>query len=106
MSSTNSSCRRSVVVNLYRLSWICEVLGEQDEALKHLEEAREIANDAGFKHWIVVDVLVSLIKKYAERECMIKSMVCYVEAGEMAKSLPKHDSLPPSVVEMLKLMKI
>jgi tetratricopeptide (TPR) repeat protein len=106
MSLSKNRYRRDVVVNLYRLSWICEVLEEQDDALKHLEEAREVAKDAGFKHWIVVDVLGSLIKKYAETGCMIKSMMYYVEAGEIAMSLPEHGSLPPSILELLKLMKI
>ena len=106
MSLTKMSYRRNVVVNLYRLSGICEILKEQEEALKHLEDAREIAKDAGFKHWILVDILVGLTNKYAEMGYMIKSMVCYVEAGEIATSLPKHDSLPPSESNMLKLMKI
>ena len=105
-SLTKTSCNCYVVANLHRLSWTCEALGEQDDALKHLEEAREIAKDAGFKHWIVVDILVSLIKKYAEMGCMIKSIMCYVEAGEIAKSLPKDDSLALSILEMLQLMKI
>ena len=91
---------------LYRLGAACEVLGERDEALKHLEEARKIAKDAPFKDWVVVDVFVQLIKKYAKMGSINKSIMCYLEAGEMAKSLPKDDSLTPSTLDMLKLMKI
>jgi tetratricopeptide (TPR) repeat protein len=104
ISLTKNSCRSDVVVCLYRLSTFCEALGKL-EALQHLEEAGEVAKDAGFKE-CVVDIFVSLIKKYAEMGCMIKSMMYYVEAGEIAKSLPAHDSLSPSTLEMLKLMKI
>jgi tetratricopeptide (TPR) repeat protein len=105
ISLTKNSCRGDVVFRLYRLSTFCEALGEQDEALKHLEEAGMIAKAAGFKE-CVVDILVSLIKKYAETGCMIKSMMYYVEAGEIAKSLPAHDPRSPATLEMLKLMKI
>ena len=105
ISLTKNSCRGDVVFRLYRLSTFCEALGEQDEALKHLEQAGMIAKAAGFKE-CVVDILVSLINKYAEMGCMIKSMMYYVEAGEIAKSLPAHDPLSPSTLEMLKLMKI
>ncbi|CAB3992245.1 tetratricopeptide repeat 28-like [Paramuricea clavata] len=104
ISLTKNSCRSDVVVCLYRLSSFCEALGKL-EALKHLEEAGKIAKDAGFKE-CVVDILVSLIRKYAEMGCIIKSMMCYVEAGEIAKSLPAHEPLSPSTLEMLKLMKI
>ena len=91
---------------LYRLNVVCAALGEHNEALKHLEEARKMANDAGFKHWIVVEVLVQLIRKYAEKGSIIKSILCYVEAGEIAKSLPKDTALTTSTVHMLKLMNI
>lgn len=91
---------------LYRLSVVCTALGEHNEALKNLEEARKMANDAGFKHWIVVEVLVELIRKYAQMGYILKSIVCYVEAGEIAKSLPKDTGLTPGTLYMLKLMNI
>jgi tetratricopeptide (TPR) repeat protein len=113
-------CLAGVVTNLHFLSRICEALGEQDEALKLLEEANEIAKDAGFNGWTVVDILVSLMKKYAEVGCMDKSIRCYIEAGHIAaphlaaghlataehrsKCLPEDDTLSPSTLEMLKLM--
>jgi tetratricopeptide (TPR) repeat protein len=87
ISLTKNSCRRDVVVCLYRLSLICEELGKLDEALKHLEEARKITKDADFKNWVVIDVLGPLIKKYAEKGCLIRSMMCYVEAGESSNEL-------------------
>lgn len=81
ISLTENTCGSSVVSGLYYLSLICETLGEHDEALKHSEEAREFAKDTGIK-------------------------VRVVEAGELAKSLPKDDSLClPSKSEMLKFMK-
>ena len=63
MSITEKECR-SAVVNLYCLSVTCEVLGKPDEALKHLEEAREIAKAFHYKSWVVLDVLHRLGKKY------------------------------------------
>ena len=91
---------------LYRLSVVCTALGQHNEALKNLEEARKMANDAGLKHWIVVELLVQLIRKYAHMGYIIKSISCYVEAGKMAKSLPKDTGLTQSTLYMLKLMNI
>ena len=95
-----------IVHCLYRLGAACEVLEEEDEALKHLEEARKIAESTYLEHWVVVNVFVQLIKKYAKRGSIIESIICYLQSGGMAKTLPKNDSLPPSTLEILKLMRI
>lgn len=109
MSLNKNTCS-VVLVNLYRLGLVCEELGEGDEALKHLEEARKIAKETGCKEWckewVMVCVLAQLMKKYAMMGSIIKSIMCYLEAGEMAKSLPTDDSLPQLIMDVLKLMKI
>ena len=81
-------------------------LGERIEALALLEEAKNISTDAGLKDWVVVDILVKLVRKYAQMKLIFKSIMCYVEAGQMASRLPKDNYCPPSTLEMLKLMKI
>ena len=95
-----------IVCCLYHQGGCCEALGERIEALALLEEARDISTDAGLKDWVVVDVLVELVRKYAQMESIFKSIMCYVEAGLMASSLPKDNYRPPLTLEMLKLMKI
>ena len=95
-----------IVSCLYYQGGCCEALGERIEALALLEEAKDISTDAGLEDWVVVDVLVQLVRKYAQMESIFKSIMCYVEAGQMASSLPKNNDRPPSTLEMLKLMKI
>ena len=58
-----------LVISLFKLSVICETLGEESEAVVHLEEAREIATAAGSKHDVVIDILVKLITKYFRMFC-------------------------------------
>ena len=96
----------SFVCCLYYQGGCCEALGERIEALALLEEAKDISTDAGLKDWVVVDILVQLVRKYAQMGSIFKSIMCYVEAGLMASSLPKDNYHPPSTLEMLKLMKI
>ena len=95
-----------IVSCLYYQGRCCEALGEQIEALALLEEAKDISTDAGLKDWLVVDILVQLIRTYAQMGSIFKSIMCYVEAGQMASSLPKDNYCPLSTLEMLKLMKI
>ena len=91
---------------LYHLAMTCVKLNEGNETLKHLEEARMIAKVTSFRDWVVVHVLVLLIMKYAAMGLTSKSIICYIEAREIAKSLPTEHSLPHGVSEMLKLMNI
>ena len=88
------------------LAIICFIFGQQNEVLKHLEEVRKIAKDTGYKNWGVVWVLVDLIRGYAIMGCIPESLLCYLEAREIAKSLPKEHYLPDFILDMLKLMKI
>ena len=108
MKNTSSSLAHAldIVSCLYCQSRCCEALQERIEALALLEEAKDIATDAGLKDWIVVEILVKLVRKYAQMKFIFKSIMCYVEAGLMASSLPKDNYRPPSTLEMLKLMKI
>jgi tetratricopeptide (TPR) repeat protein len=99
---TKAIKKRKKMSDIYRLGYVCEALGDQDEALKHFEEARKIAKDAGSKDCIVVNLLFLLMKKYAKMGNMNDSMQCYAEAGEIAKSLPANNCLPPETLEMLK----
>ena len=96
----------SFVCCLYYQGGCCEALGERTEALALLEEAKDISTDAGLNDWVVVDVLVQLVRKYAQMESIFKSIMCYVEAGQMASNLPEENNHPQSTLEMLKLMKI
>ncbi len=71
-----------LVYSLFELSDICDALKEQNEALKHLEEAREIAKGADCKHAIVVEVLVKLVMKYFCMLSFAKCRTCLDEALE------------------------
>ena len=55
---------------------------------------------------MVVYVLVALIKKHAKKGSIFDSIMYYIEARQIAKSLHKEDCLPDSTLEMLKLMEI
>ena len=108
VKNTSSSATHAldIVSCLYYQGGCCEALGERIEALALLEEAKDISTDAGLKDWVVVDVLVELVRKYAQMESIFKSIMCYVEAGQMASRLPKDNYHLPPTLEMLKLMKI
>ncbi|XP_028410641.1 uncharacterized protein LOC114533329 [Dendronephthya gigantea] len=109
MSLNKKTCS-IVLVNLYRISLICEEFGERDEELKHLEEARKISKETRCKEWckewVMVCILVQLMRKYAMMGSIVKSIVYYLEAREMAKSLPTEDFLPQLIMDVLKLMEI
>ena len=108
VKNTSSSLPHAldIVSCLYFQGGCCEALGERTEALALLEEAKNISTDTGLKDWVVVDILVKLVRKYAQMEFIFKSIMFYVEAGQMASNLPKENYRPPSTLEMLKLMKI
>ncbi|XP_028407447.1 uncharacterized protein LOC114530060 isoform X2 [Dendronephthya gigantea] len=95
------------VANLFRLTLVCEAIGETDEVLKHLEEARDVANAIGFKHVMVLDVLHRLSKKYNnEMGSFDKFKICFEEAVEMANCLPEeYESMPPSLLEVIDVLK-
>ena len=97
---------RNAMKNFHLLATICLIIGEQNEALKYLEEARKIAKDIGHKEWMVVCILVDLTKIHAEMGSILQCIICYLEAREIAKSLPKEYYLPEFTLDMLKLMKI
>ncbi len=102
---TKNTCY-CVVSSLFRLSSICEVLGERDEALKHLEEAREVAKVVDFNHVMVLDVLYKLSNKYNnEMRSFEQFMVCFQEFNEMAQNVIVDDSMPPYLIEMIELLK-
>ncbi len=104
-SFTKDKCP-SVVANLFCLSSNCGARGEQDEALKCLEEAREVAKVVGCKHGIVANVLFTLYRKYREMGSAAKSEIYLQEAIEIAKTVHEDDSkLPPDMLEMVELLK-
>jgi tetratricopeptide (TPR) repeat protein len=93
-----------LVFSLFELSKICEALREQNEALKHLEEAREIAKGAGCKHAIVVEVLVKLVTKYFCMMSFAKCRTCLDEALEIGKTF-SEDNATPTMQFLLNLQK-
>ena len=91
-----------LVSSLYGLSSICEVLGEEQDSLKHLEEAREVAKSAGSKNFMLATVLLELGMKYNEMGSVEKGKACLQETKEMAESLAHSDA---SFMELLELLK-
>ena len=89
-----------LAANLYRLSLVCEALGEDDEALKHLHEAKRIAKVGGlYRNWMLLVVLLKLRKKYEEIGFLDRSDEYLREAKYVAKKLYLDDVSP--IVESL-----
>ena len=87
-------------------SLFCKVDNDQDEMLKHLEKAREIAERFDYKCGRVILVLLLLSMTYVEMSYFDISRSCYKEAKEMAKNLPpEDDSILPEELGMIELMK-
>lgn len=86
---TKNTCP-GVVSSLYGLSSICEDLQEDDEALKHLEEAREISKAAHSKDRFVAAVTFKLGMMYLQEESIVKCKSCFSEAKKMLESLPNE----------------
>ena len=77
-----------LAANLYRLSLVCEALGEDDEALKHLDEAKRIAKVGGSsRNWMLLVVLLKLSKKYEEMGSLDKSAEYLLEAKCVAAAI-------------------
>ena len=94
------------VSSLFYLGEICEKLGEQDEALKYFEEAREVLCVSSSKDRpALFRILLKLSTKYFEIGSIPKSMFCVKEAVEIAKSYPEDDSRPAMVSEVFELLK-
>ena len=96
----------TIVFRLFTLSQICEALGEKDEALKHLEEAREIYAAAGSKHPIVVTILNKLCMKYFMMGLLDKSKKAFEETVQISNSFSNDDSCPDNVKETLEMLKL
>ena len=90
-----------LAANLYRLSLVCEALGEDDEALKHLDKAKRIAKVGGsYRNWMLLVVLLKLRKKYEEMGSLDKSNEYLREAKCVAEELYLDDVSP--IVKSLK----
>ena len=95
-----------LVSSLYGLSSICEILGEKEESLKHLEEAREVSKSAGSETLMVATVLLELGMKYNEHGCVEKGKICLQETKEIAESLAQGDNgSSDSAMDLLELLK-
>ena len=90
-----------LAANLYRLSLVCEALGEHDEALKNLDKAKRIAKVSGSsRNWMLLVVLLKLRRKYEEMGSLDKSDEYLREAKCVAENLFLDDVL--TIVESLK----
>ena len=95
-----------IVNNRYQLSLSCKFHREQDEVLKHLEKAREIAKRFDYKCGRMVLVLLLLSLNYGCMGSFDKWRSYYKEAKEMAKNLPPEDnSIRPGELGMIEWMK-
>ncbi|CAB4034764.1 hypothetical protein BRAFLDRAFT_70104, partial [Paramuricea clavata] len=101
---TKDSCD-NFLDSLFCLNMICGTLDKEDEALKFLEEAREVAKVVDYKGWKVVVILHELTEKYINLESVVKSEICNEEAREMARNLPENDSPPHSLFELIESLK-
>ena len=90
-----------LAANLYRLSLACEALGEHNEALQHLHEAKRIAKVGGsYRNWMLLVVLLKLKKQYEEMGSFDKSDQYFREAECVAEDIYLDDV--STIVETLK----
>ena len=81
-----------LAANLYRLSLVCEALGEHDEALKHLDKAKRITKVGGSsRNWMLLVVSLKLRKKYEEMGSLGKCDEYLREAKCVAENLNLDD---------------
>ena len=102
ISMTGQTCGDFVAI-LNCLSLVCKALGEQEEALKYLEEGREVAKIGGHHDWKMVIILLDLYLRYLKVESFDsfeKAVMCCLEAREMAMNLPKDHS-DPNIMKFL-----
>jgi tetratricopeptide (TPR) repeat protein len=107
ISMTKKTCA-DFVATLNRLSSVCKALREHEEALKYLDEGREVANVRGHQDWKVVIILLDLYIRYLMMksfDSFEKAVMCCLEAREMAMNLPKDDS-DPNIMKINKLLHI
>ena len=101
--SLNKNTDFDLFGNLYRLSLICEELGEEDEAFKLLQEAIEIEKVVGSENWPMWDVLVKL-NVTLKIGSFSKLLTRFQDGLEAAKFTAEEDC-PPESLKYLKLLK-
>lgn len=89
--------------NLYRLSLTCEALGEEDEALKLLQEATEIDKAVGSENWPIWDVLLKVNLQFGIAS-FAKLLTRFQEGLQVARAAREEDS-PPESLKYLKVLK-
>ena len=90
-----------LAANLYRLSLVCEALGEDDEALEHLDEAKYVAKVGGlYRNWMLLVVLLKLRTKYGEMGSLDKSDEYLGKAKWVVENL--NQDYVSTIVEPLK----
>ena len=103
VSSTKGA---GLVSSLYGLSSICEVLGQPEESLKHMEEAREVAKNDGSKNFMAATVFLELGMKYDEIGRVDESKRCLQEAREIGEILTKEkEFLSPGKIKLVEVLK-
>ena len=100
-SNTNSV--RNTVAILNRLSAVCKALGQDDEALHHLNEAREMEKIAGM-NWEAMNVLLHFGNKYQRGR--FDRDVWSAQTSEKATDVPNSDSCWPSDQEIQELIEL
>ena len=95
-SSTDLFC------NLYKLSSICEALGQEDEALGLLREAIEIEKGVGSETWPIWDALLR-VGIDLEIGSFAKLLVRF--QGVQAASHTAEEDIPPELLKYRKLLK-
>ena len=85
-----------LLLNLLKLSLVCEALGQEDEALKLLQEAIEIEKAVGSENLQTLDVMLKQFK--------IASFAKLYNCLQAARQTAKEDC-PPELLKYLKALK-
>ena len=89
--------------NLYKLSLVCEALGQEDEALKLLQEAVEIEKSVGSETWPIWDALLK-VDIDLEIGSFAKLLDRFQEGVQVASHTAEEDC-PPELLKYLKVLK-
>ncbi len=101
--SSNKNTDFDLFGHLYDLSMTCEALGEDDEAFRLLQEAKEMEEAVGSNNWEIYDVLLNAKEKFGIGS-FAKILTRFQEGMQVAKNMAEEDC-PPESLKYLQILK-
>ena len=101
--SSNKNTDFDLFGNLYKLSMISEALGEDDEAFKLLQEAKEIEEAVGSKNWKIYDVLLKVNTQFGIGS--FAKVLTRLQGGMQVAKNMAEENCPPESLKYLEILK-